>query len=189
MTSKTARQARRVSSVPPIRLGINIDHIATLRNARGGRHPDPVRAAKLAVEAGADNITAHLREDRRHIRDDDIAQAHRRPTCAAQSRNGGDSGDAGDRACRRARMPAASCPSAARSSPPRGASTSPAKSARLRRSSPSSGAPASKSRCSSTLIPSRSKPRARSRPMPSSSIPALIARPPARAMARRSNAS
>ncbi|MGD9502066.1 MAG: pyridoxine 5'-phosphate synthase [Methyloceanibacter sp.] len=56
----------------PIRLGINIDHVATLRNARGAKHPDPVRAAKLAVEAGADNITAHLREDRRHIRDDDI---------------------------------------------------------------------------------------------------------------------
>jgi pyridoxine 5-phosphate synthase len=59
---------------PPIRLGINIDHVATLRNARGGFHPDPLRAAKLAVEAGADNITAHLREDRRHIRDDDIAR-------------------------------------------------------------------------------------------------------------------
>ena len=58
----------------PIRLGINIDHVATLRNARGGVHPDPLRAAKLAVEAGADNITAHLREDRRHIRDDDIAR-------------------------------------------------------------------------------------------------------------------
>ena len=58
----------------PIRLGINIDHIATLRNARGGRHPDPLHAAKLAVESGADNITAHLREDRRHIRDDDIAR-------------------------------------------------------------------------------------------------------------------
>ena len=59
---------------PPIRLGINIDHVATLRNARGGHHPDPLRAARLAVEAGADNITAHLREDRRHIRDDDIAR-------------------------------------------------------------------------------------------------------------------
>jgi len=57
----------------PIRLGINIDHVATLRNARGGRHPDPLRAAVVAIEAGADNITAHLREDRRHIRDDDIA--------------------------------------------------------------------------------------------------------------------
>ncbi|MEM6537559.1 MAG: pyridoxine 5'-phosphate synthase [Pseudomonadota bacterium] len=55
-----------------IRLGINVDHVATLRNARGGRHPDPVRAAQLAAQAGADNITAHLREDRRHIRDDDI---------------------------------------------------------------------------------------------------------------------
>jgi pyridoxine 5-phosphate synthase len=60
--------------VPPIRLGINIDHVATLRNARGEAHPDPLRAAKLAVENGADNITAHLREDRRHIRDDDIAR-------------------------------------------------------------------------------------------------------------------
>jgi len=55
-----------------LRLGVNIDHVATVRNARGGRHPDPVRAAQLAIEAGADGITAHLREDRRHIRDDDI---------------------------------------------------------------------------------------------------------------------
>jgi pyridoxine 5-phosphate synthase len=57
-----------------LRLGINIDHVATIRNARGGRHPDPVRAAKLAIAAGADGITAHLREDRRHIRDEDIAR-------------------------------------------------------------------------------------------------------------------
>lgn len=55
-----------------LRLGVNIDHVATLRNARGGAWPDPVRAALLAEEAGADGITAHLREDRRHIRDDDI---------------------------------------------------------------------------------------------------------------------
>jgi pyridoxine 5-phosphate synthase len=55
-----------------LRLGVNIDHVATIRNARGGAHPDPVRAAHLAVAAGADGITAHLREDRRHIRDDDI---------------------------------------------------------------------------------------------------------------------
>jgi pyridoxine 5-phosphate synthase len=55
-----------------IRLGINIDHVATLRNARGGLHPCPIRAALLALEAGADGITAHLREDRRHIKDDDI---------------------------------------------------------------------------------------------------------------------
>jgi pyridoxine 5-phosphate synthase len=56
----------------PLRLGVNIDHIATLRNARGGRRPDPVRAALAAIAAGADGITAHLREDRRHIRDDDM---------------------------------------------------------------------------------------------------------------------
>jgi len=55
-----------------IRLGVNIDHVATLRNARGGAHPDPVRAAQVAAQAGADGITAHLREDRRHIRDGDI---------------------------------------------------------------------------------------------------------------------
>ena len=54
------------------RLGINIDHVATLRNARGGAYPDPVRAALMAEAAGADGITAHLREDRRHIRDADI---------------------------------------------------------------------------------------------------------------------
>ncbi len=57
-----------------LRLGVNIDHVATIRNARGGEHPDPVRAAFAAAAAGADGITAHLREDRRHIRDDDIAQ-------------------------------------------------------------------------------------------------------------------
>jgi len=57
-----------------LRLGVNIDHVATIRNARGGRHPDPVRAAMLAAQAGADGITAHLREDRRHIADDDISR-------------------------------------------------------------------------------------------------------------------
>jgi pyridoxine 5-phosphate synthase len=57
-----------------LRLGVNIDHVATIRNARGGDFPDPVRAALLAAEAGADGITAHLREDRRHIRDEDIAE-------------------------------------------------------------------------------------------------------------------
>ncbi|MEO5866285.1 MAG: pyridoxine 5'-phosphate synthase [Sphingomonas sp.] len=56
------------------RLGVNIDHVATVRNARGAGYPDPVRAALLAAEAGADGITAHLREDRRHITDDDIAR-------------------------------------------------------------------------------------------------------------------
>src|SRR5580658_2347577 len=58
----------------PLRLGVNVDHVATLRNARAGRNPDPVRAALAAIEAGADGITAHLREDRRHIRDDDMAR-------------------------------------------------------------------------------------------------------------------
>jgi pyridoxine 5-phosphate synthase len=57
-----------------LRLGVNVDHVATVRNARGDRHPDPVRAARIAIDAGADGITAHLREDRRHIRDDDIAR-------------------------------------------------------------------------------------------------------------------
>jgi pyridoxine 5-phosphate synthase len=59
---------------PRLRLGVNIDHVATIRNARGGDHPDPVRAAHIAAEAGADGITAHLREDRRHITDRDIDQ-------------------------------------------------------------------------------------------------------------------
>jgi pyridoxine 5-phosphate synthase len=63
-----------------IRLGVNIDHVATVRNARGGRLPDPVRAAHLAVAAGAHGITAHLREDRRHIRDDDMERLARELT-------------------------------------------------------------------------------------------------------------
>jgi pyridoxine 5-phosphate synthase len=58
----------------PLRLGVNVDHVATVRNARGGRHPDPVKAAEIAIAAGADGITAHLREDRRHILDDDVAR-------------------------------------------------------------------------------------------------------------------
>jgi pyridoxine 5-phosphate synthase len=57
-----------------LRLGVNIDHVATIRNARGGDHPDPIRAAHLAAAAGADGITAHLREDRRHMTDADIAR-------------------------------------------------------------------------------------------------------------------
>jgi pyridoxine 5-phosphate synthase len=63
-----------MSKAPALRLGVNVDHIATLRNARGGKHPDPLRAALCAIEAGADGITAHLREDRRHIRDSDMAR-------------------------------------------------------------------------------------------------------------------
>ena len=57
-----------------LRLGVNIDHVATIRNARGGDHPDPVRAAQIVAACGGDGITAHLREDRRHIRDDDLAR-------------------------------------------------------------------------------------------------------------------
>ena len=63
-----------MAALPPLRLGVNVDHVATVRNARGGRYPDPLRAAQIAIGAGADGITAHLREDRRHIRDDDMAR-------------------------------------------------------------------------------------------------------------------
>jgi len=62
------------SSPSRLRLGVNIDHVATIRNARGGEHPDPVRAAEIVAAVGGDGITAHLREDRRHIRDDDLAR-------------------------------------------------------------------------------------------------------------------
>jgi pyridoxine 5-phosphate synthase len=65
-------------SAPAIRLGVNVDHVATVRNARGGRHPDPVKAAEIAIAAGADGITAHLREDRRHIVDDDVLRLKER---------------------------------------------------------------------------------------------------------------
>jgi pyridoxine 5-phosphate synthase len=67
-----------MSAPAPIRLGVNVDHVATVRNARGGRHPDPVKAAEIAIAAGADGITAHLREDRRHIVDDDIVRLKER---------------------------------------------------------------------------------------------------------------
>ena len=59
-----------------IRLGVNIDHVATLRNARGGKHPDPMRAVKILKDAGADGVTVHLREDRRHIKDQDLSLIH-----------------------------------------------------------------------------------------------------------------
>ena len=64
----------------PLRLGVNIDHVATIRNARGGEHPDPVRAAQIVAAVGGDGITAHLREDRRHIRDADIQRIMAAPT-------------------------------------------------------------------------------------------------------------
>ena len=70
----TDDRSEAIPAVPPLRLGVNIDHVATIRNARGGDHPDPLRAARIAAAAGADGITAHLREDRRHIGDADIAR-------------------------------------------------------------------------------------------------------------------
>jgi pyridoxine 5-phosphate synthase len=73
MTIRSSHESA-MSKAPPLRLGVNVDHIATLRNARAGFNPDPVRAALAAIEAGADGITAHLREDRRHIRDEDMAR-------------------------------------------------------------------------------------------------------------------
>ncbi|MBV9078253.1 MAG: pyridoxine 5'-phosphate synthase [Methylobacteriaceae bacterium] len=66
-----------MASARPLRLGVNVDHVATVRNARGGFYPDPCRAAHEAIMAGADGITAHLREDRRHIRDEDIERLKR----------------------------------------------------------------------------------------------------------------
>ena len=60
--------------LPDLRLGVNIDHVATIRNARGGDHPDPMRAVRIVESAGGDGITVHLREDRRHIRDEDLAR-------------------------------------------------------------------------------------------------------------------
>jgi pyridoxine 5-phosphate synthase len=68
------QDTKATAMVKRLRLGVNIDHVATVRNARGGVHPDPVRAAHLALAAGADGITAHLREDRRHITDEDISR-------------------------------------------------------------------------------------------------------------------
>ncbi|GGD02895.1 pyridoxine 5'-phosphate synthase [Aquisalinus flavus] len=72
MVEREPLQRNPAADEPRARLGVNIDHVATLRNARGGANPDPIRAALLAASAGADGITAHLREDRRHIRDEDM---------------------------------------------------------------------------------------------------------------------
>ena len=78
-----------------IRLGVNIDHVATVRQARRGQEPDPVAAAVMALNGGADGITVHLREDRRHIQDRDVLLLRAAGT-AAQPRNGGGRGDRGD---------------------------------------------------------------------------------------------
>lgn len=72
--SSSGYASTRLGRTGHLRLGVNIDHVATIRNARGGGHPDPIRAAHQAASAGADGITAHLREDRRHISDEDIAR-------------------------------------------------------------------------------------------------------------------
>jgi len=74
MTNPTPPRYESGMTTKPLRLGVNVDHVATVRNARGGPRPDPVRAALAAIDAGADGITAHLREDRRHIHDDDMAR-------------------------------------------------------------------------------------------------------------------
>src|ERR1700758_5738709 len=71
---ESSAESSAMPNPPPLRLGVNVDHVATLRNARAGLRPDPLRAAQVAIEAGADGITAHLREDRRHIRDEDMAR-------------------------------------------------------------------------------------------------------------------
>ena len=108
----------------PLRLGVNIDHVATVRNARGGALPDPVRAALLAIEAGADGITAHLREDRRHIRDDDMARLKAAISKPLNFEMAATDADARHRAAHHARTPAAWCRKSAPSAPPRAASTS-----------------------------------------------------------------
>ena len=95
------------------RLGVNIDHVATLRNARGGAHPDPLIIAQAAIQAGADGITLHLREDRRHIRDDDLARiraAIRAPINLEMAATP----EMAEIACRTAPQRAASFPSAVR---------------------------------------------------------------------------
>ena len=97
-----------------LRLGVNVDHVATVRNARGGAHPDPLDAAQAAIAAGADGITIHLREDRRHIRDDDV---HRHSGCdrqAAQPGDGGHRRDGRRSPARCGRMRAAWCRSGGR---------------------------------------------------------------------------
>ena len=98
---------------PPLRLGVNVDHVATLRNARSGPRPDPVRAALAAIEAGADGITAHLREDRRHIRDEDMARLKAEISKPLNFEMAATDGHAADSRWRPSRMPYVSCRSAA----------------------------------------------------------------------------
>ena len=94
-TRARPRMEHEMSGLSPIALGVNVDHVATVRNARRARHPDPVHAALLAEQAGADSITMHLREDRRHIIDRDPFTLHHADAHAAESGDGGHAGDAG----------------------------------------------------------------------------------------------
>ncbi len=143
-----------------LRLGVNIDHVATIRNARGGRHPDPVRAAKLAIAAGADGITAHLREDRRHIRDDDIARLKAEIDKPLNFEMAATKEMVGI-ALKPSRTRSAWCRKSAPSAPPKAAST---RSSSRRSSLPwctSSSMPASASRCSSVRRHRKSRRRRR----------------------------
>ena len=110
-----------------LRLGVNIDHVATIRNARGGDHPDPVRAAIVAAEAGADGVTAHLREDRRHITDRDIDRLMAEIDLPLNLEMAATEEMLESRSPI-ARTPPASSPKSARSAPPKVASTPPASS-------------------------------------------------------------
>ena len=157
-----------------LRLGVNIDHVATIRNARGGRHPDPLRAAHLAVEAGADGITAHLREDRRHISDADIARLKQELTLPLNLEMASTEEML---AIALRHVPHACClvPESARSAPPKAASMSrPARTTSAGMST-HSRAPASASRSSSSRIWARSPRRRGSAPTSSSCIRAPIA--------------
>ena len=115
-----------------LRLGVNVDHVATIRNARGGRHPDPVRAAKLAIAAGCDGITAHLREDRRHIRDDDIARLKAEIDKPLNFEMAATEEMVGI-ALKTGRTRSVSCRKSARSAPPKAGSTPSSSAASLRR--------------------------------------------------------
>ena len=119
-----------------LRLGVNIDHVATIRNARGGLHPDPLRAAQVAAEAGADGITAHLREDRRHITDADLDALIGSISLPLEPRNGRHRRNARHRAARIVRTPPASSPNAAPSAPPKAGSMPPGSTTASPRSSP-----------------------------------------------------
>ena len=115
-----------------LRLGVNIDHVATVRNARGSGYPDPVRAALLATESGADGITAHLREDRRHITDDDIARLSSELTVPLNLEMAA-TAEMLAIALRHRRTPPASFPKSARNARPRAGSTPPGSSRRSSR--------------------------------------------------------